>query len=238
MGGQVNTNSTLGSSNFDGSIQATVKVNATAGFSIVSYTGTGSALTVGHGLGVAPDVLIVKNREEASSWRVFHHKNTSAPETEYLALDNTNATFDRNDWNDTLPTSTVFSVGPQGAVNNNNIDYIGYIFSEVAGYSKFGSVNTNGSTDNAFIYLGFRAKFIMFKRSDGSGNWTMWDTSRNTFNVMDKYLFANSSGSEGTDSQFDILSNGIKLRTSGYVNGGTYIYFAFAEAPFKNARAR
>ena len=155
-----------------------------------------------------------------------------------MALDNTNATFDRNDWNDTLPTSTVFSVGPQGAVNNNNIDYIGYIFSEVAGYSKFGSVNTNGSTDNAFIYLGFRAKFIMFKRSDGSGNWTMWDTSRNTFNVMDKYLFANSSGSEGTDSQFDILSNGIKLRTSGYVNGGTYIYFAFAKSPLKYARAR
>ena len=241
MGGQVNTNSTLGSSNFDGSIQATVKVNATAGFSIVSYTGTGSALTVGHGLGVAPDVLIVKNREEASSWRVFHHKNTSAPETEYLALDNTNATFDRNDWNDTLPTSTVFSVGPQGAVNNNNIDYIGYIFSEVAGYSKFGSyVGSGSSSDGTFVFLGFRPAWIMMKETSSTSRWSIYDNKRNPNNPNTTYLRAQATNGDTVSSAnaVDFLSNGFKMRTGSEPNASqTYVFFAFAKSPLKYARA-
>ena len=238
MGGAINTNSTLGSSNFDGTIQSTVKVNATAGFSIITYTGNGSnGSTIGHGLGVTPNHVIWKERSGAENW--INWQTQLGDNSLLLNLTNAqisasgNALFIYGDFN-----STSLKLGNADQTNRNGDTYVTYCFSEVAGYSKFGSVNTNGSTDNAFIYLGFRAKFIMFKRSDGSGNWTMWDTSRNTFNVMDKYLFANSSGSEGTDSQFDILSNGIKLRTSGYVNGGTYIYFAFAESPFKNARAR
>ena len=243
MGGSVNTNSTLGSSNFDGSVQSIVKANPTAGMSITRYTGTGSALTVGHGLGVAPDVLIVKNREEASSWRVFHHKNTSAPETEYLALDTNNATFDRNDWNDTLPTSTVFSVGQQGAVNNNNIDYIGYIFSEVAGYSKFGSYTGNGNADGTFIFTGFRPAWVLIKNSGASGfDWVLQDATRSPFNVANEKLNPNTSAAAQTgNDRIDMLSNGFKCRDSSAginADGSSYIYLAFAEAPFRNARAR
>tara|TARA_B100000683_G_C12491308_1_gene554643 strand:- start:36 stop:2864 length:2829 start_codon:yes stop_codon:yes gene_type:complete len=227
-------------SNSDGSITSSVSVNEEAGFSIVTYTGTGSAATIGHGLGVTPDVLIVKNREEASSWRVFHHKNTSAPETDYLALDNTNATFDRNDWNDTLPTSTVFSIGPQGAVNNNNIDYVGYIFSEVEGYSKFGSYIGNGSSDGTFVHLGFRPAWLMVKNTSSTYDWMMFDVTRSPFNDINDYLFANLSEAEGTGSStinVDFLSNGFKWRGSSsgnnYINksGDTFIYMAFAEQP-------
>ena len=236
-------------SNSDGSITSSVSVNEEAGFSIVTYTGTGSAATIGHGLGVTPDVLIIKNREEASSWRVFHHKNTSAPETDYLALDNTNATFDRNDWNDTLPTSTVFSVGPQGAVNNNNIDYVGYIFSEVEGYSKFGSYIGNGSTDGTYVHLGFRPAFILAKSTYNTENWIIYDNKREGFNPTQKYIMANSTNAEdaGSNNKIDFLSNGFKFRNTGAPHYGSnsagYIYMAFAEQPgttsfetFPNAR--
>jgi hypothetical protein len=246
MGGQVNTNSTLGSSNFDGSIQTVTKVNATAGFSIVTYTGDGgNPSTVGHGLGVAADVLIVKNRSYAANWGVFHHKNTSAPETEIIYLNSNGSTNDRTDFNDTMPTSTVFSVNAWDEVNNNNQNYVAYCFSEVAGYSKFGSYTGNGNSDGPFIPLSFRAAWVLVKGSDFAGNWNLFDDKRPGFNVTNDRLFPNSSGAESdgspTDNQIDILSNGFKLRGSNVdtnSNGSTYIYLAFAESPFKNARAR
>ena len=243
MGGAINTNSTLGSSNFDGSIQTTVKANTTAGFSIVTYTGNGTGgATIGHGLGVAPDVLIVKNRGPgARIWLVYHSANTSEPATEYLQLDATAATADDNSaWNDTAPTSTVFSVGTSASSNNNSEGHVAYCFSEVAGYSKFGSYTANGSTDGAFVYTGFRPAWVLIKRSDSSGNWFIIDNKRDTFNEVTKDLKPNTSGSETDNPNFlDFLSNGFKLRTAGAsVNSGTMIYLAFAESPFKNNRAR
>ena len=220
--------------NNDGSIASQVRANPSAGFSIVTYTGSSSVSTVGHGLNSAPGMYVVKRRTDAGyGWIVYH---SAMGASNMMALQNTSgAALDFDPWNQTAPTSSVFTVNTTGSgtVNAASKDYVAYCFAPVEGYSAMGSVNTNGTTDNAFIYLGFRAKFVMFKRTDSTGNWTMWDTSRNTYNVMDKYLFANTSGSEGTDAQFDILSNGIKLRTAGYASGATFIYLAVAENPFQ-----
>ena len=245
MGGAVNTNSTLGSSNFDGSIQSTAKVNASAGISIVGYKGNNSAgATIGHGLGVAPSVLIVKNRDSTRGWMVYHHKNTSAPATEYLWLDQNSATADYDgSWNDTAPTSTVFSIGNSNETNENNSDHIAYCFSEVAGYSKFGSYTGNGSSDGPFLFTGFRPAWVLIKNSGASGfDWVLQDATRSTFNAADKKLNPNTNAAEQTgNDRIDILSNGFKCRDSSAginASSSSYIYLAFAESPFKNARAR
>ena len=253
MGGQANTNSTLGSSNFDGTIQSVAKVNASAGFSIVTYTGNGTGgATIGHGLGVTPNLFFVKNRGTgARIWLVYHSANTSEPATEYLQLDGTAATADDNSaWNDTAPTSTVFSIGTSASSNNNGEGHVAYCFSEVAGYSKFGSYTGNGSTDGTFVFTGFRPAWIMTKRTDGgSQNWLIHDIKRDPHNVANKKLAPNLSSEEnnssniGSSSQdtIDILSNGFKMRSNNNhtnISGGTFIYLAFAESPFKNARAR
>jgi hypothetical protein len=233
-----------GVSNTDGTITSTVSVNTTSGFSIVTYTGTGSAATVGHGLGAVPRMIIVKNRDAADAWQVYHAANTAAPETDYLVLNTTAATADAADrWNDTLPTSTVFSIGNGVEVNTNTEDYVAYCFSEVAGYSAFGSYTGNGSADGPFVFLGFRPAFVMIKRTDASDKWTIRDTARATTNTTKLTLNANDSQAEYTPASedYDIVSNGFKLRTSdGAFNasGGTYIYMAFAESPFRNSLAR
>ena len=244
MGGAVNTNSTLGSSNFDGTIQSVAKVNASAGFSITAYNGNNSAgATIGHGLGVVPSVLIVKNRDSARGWMVYHHKNTSAPATEYLWLDQASATSDYDgSWNDTAPTSTVFSIGNSNETNENNSDHIAYCFSEVAGYSKFGSYTGNGSSDGTFVFTGFKPAFILTKSTTSTHWWEMADNTRVEFNPRDKTLYSNRSDAEYSGSQYnkDFLSNGFKARSdNGGHNGSgnTYIYLAFAESPFKNTRA-
>ena len=246
MGGQANTNTTLGSSNFDGTIQSTVKANTTAGFSIVSFTGNAtSGATVGHGLGVAPKVLIVKERGNANNWTVYHESlgSTGGGNTYVLFLDLNN---DRGGgfaggFNNTAPTSSVFSLGNSNETNRSSGNFITYCFSEVAGYSKFGSYTGNGSTNGPFVFTGFRPSFILWKpATQANTDWVILDNKRDTFNVADAYLLANSNAAEGDLDLMDILSNGFKLRQVAGNNesGQTIIYLAFAESPFKNARAR
>jgi len=225
-----------GSANTDGSINSTVSVNTTAGFSIVSYTGTGANATVGHGLGSVPAMIIVKSRSVGDGWRVYHHKVSSDPETDYLVLNNTNAVADSAGyWNDTAPTSSVFSLGTAGEVNTNGSTNIAYCFKEKKGYSKFGSYTGNGSTDGTFVYTGFKPAFVMAKYTSGAGeDWKMMDSKRNPSNVTNKILAANTSVAEATSSYLDLLSNGFKIRaTTGSLNnsGGSYIYMSFAEEP-------
>ena len=232
------------SSNTQGSITSTVSVNATAGFSIVTYTGTGANATVGHGLGVAPKMLIVKSRSAAVNWVVY---NASLGNTGSLYLNLTNSFTTVATWNNTSPTPSVFSVNGTGYyVNDSAATYVAYCWAEIAGFSKFGSYTGNGSTDGPFVYTGFRPKFIMYKRTDSTGSWGIFDTSRNTYNLSTNVLYANLSSAEYTSTgagfdNIDILSNGFKPRQSNSgvnASGGTYIYMAFAENPFKSSLAR
>jgi hypothetical protein len=222
-------------SNTNGSITSQVSANTTSGFSIVTWTGTNvSGATVGHGLGVAPNMIIVKSRgPTARSWGVYHSSigNTGAL---YLDLTNTTNTASFH-WNNTSPTSTVFSLG-NGSVTGSAENYVGYCWAEVPGFSKFGSHTGNGSTDGAFIYCGFRPRFIMTKRTDSTGDWLLVDTARDTYNPTGKYLIANSSGAEGSATIYDIVSNGFKLRltTDPNISGSTVIWAAFADKPFGN----
>jgi len=236
-----------GVSNTDGSITSTVSANVDAGFSIVSYTGNGTAgATVGHGLSTAPEMLIVKNRDTGTDgWPVYHSSNTSNPETDYLFLNDTNATADSIFyWNDTSPTSSVFSLGTTGRVNANTENLIAYAFHSVDGYSKVGSYTGNGSDDGTFVYTGFRPAYVMIKRTDSTSNWVSLDSTRDPENATPyKILYPNLSNAEDSSGGFvwEFTSNGIKIRTtSGEINasGGTYIYLAFAESPFKHSNAR
>jgi hypothetical protein len=234
-----------GVTNDDGSIQSTVSANTEAGFSIVSYTGTGSNATIGHGLGVAPDMIIVKNRSDgADSWQVYHSANTSAPETERLKLNGTDATLDLNLWQDTAPTSSVFYIATDSAVNGSGENLISYCFANKEGYSKFGNYTGNGSSDGPFVYIGFRPSWVMIKRAitSSTGSWAIVDSERAEYNPETDALLANSTIAESTGYlNMDLLSNGFKLRDSGgttNTSGDTYIYMAFAEQPFKYSNAR
>jgi hypothetical protein len=222
-------------SNTVGDITSSVSANTTAGFSIVSYTGTGANATVGHGLGVAPKMIIIKNRDSAENW-IVGGSNITTGWTGYLALNLTDdITTASNIWQDTTPDSDKFSIGASGKVNGSTHGMVAYCFAEVKGYSKFGSYTGNGSADGTFVYTGFKPAFVMVKRTDTTGNWWIHDNGRNTYNVLNKYLFADSSSAEGTDDNMDFLSNGFKLRVATYqpnTSGGTWIYLAIAEQPF------
>jgi hypothetical protein len=219
-----------------GSIDSSGSVSTDAGFSIISYTGTGSAGTVAHGLGAAPSVLIHKKRTtSAEAWSVFHQ---SVGITKRMILSSTEAeTADASpqpDWNDVLPTSSVFTIGTSPRTNATE-DYICYAFAEKQGYSKFGSYTGNGNADGTFVYTGFKPAWVMLKRTDTTKNWLVLDNKINTFNPYNTELSPNLSATEATNIRFDSLSNGFKLRLgSGASNasGGTYIYMAFAENPF------
>ena len=224
------------SSNTDGSITSTVQANTTAGFSIVTYTSASGAQTVGHGLGVAPDMYIIKERSSAGDdWFVYH---SSLGAGYKLRLSATSASAsDTSIWNNTEPTSSVFSLGnDQGGVNqytSGTQNYVAYCFAEIKGFSKFGKYTGNGSTNGTFVYTGFKPAFVMTKRTNDVGPWNMKDNKRPGYNDTDDSLFADQSVVEDVRS-FDILSNGFKLRNSGTeMNGGgsTYIYMAFAEHP-------
>ena len=227
-----------GVSNTSGSITSTVSAGATQGFSVVTYTGTGANATVGHGLGVAPSMIIVKGRSNTFNWGVWH---TAFAGTEYVLLNLTNAKATQTAiWNSTIPTSSVISVGTDTTTNQSSATYVAYCFAPVAGYSAFGSYTGNGSTDGPFVYLGFRPRWVMVKRTDSTSDWYIWDTSRDTYNVATATLLADTSGAETSATSIDDLSNGFKCRSATVVNvsTGTYIYAAFAENPFKYSLAR
>jgi len=222
--------------NTDGSTSSTVSANTTSGFSIVSYTGTGSAGTVGTGLGAVPKMIIIKDRDAADNWNVYH---SSTGNNSHMHLNLTNAASGSSSyWNTTTPTSSVFSLGSNSAVNANGNNFIAYCFADVQGYSKFGSYTGNGSTDGTFVYTGFKPAWVMVKRTSASGdNWIMFDNKRDEFNVEETFFEANSTDAEKTSAshKVDFLSNGFKMRATGAGSNGsgsTYIYMCFAENPF------
>jgi hypothetical protein len=234
-------------SNIEGTITSSVSANTTAGFSVVTYTGTGATGTVGHGLGVAPSLIIVKARSSAAPWPVY---SVTLGISQYLELSsNIAAGSISNYWGASSPTSTVFGL-PNASFNNNisAATYVAYCWAPIAGYSAFGSYTGNGSADGPFIYTGFRPRYFLTKRTDLAGTrWIVMDTSRNLTNVADLTLAPNASNAELNNSPYwllDFLSNGFKIR--GYqsgdsewnVPGANFIYAAFAENPLKYANAR
>jgi len=227
--------------NTSGTISSQVMANPTAGFSIVTYTGTGANATVGHGLNVSPSLYITKSKSSYtnSNWCVYHKSQGG---TKYSILNQTDAFGTASTiWNNTDPTSSVFSLGTSTQVNNSGLGFVAYCFAPVAGYSAFGSYTGNGSTDGPFVFTGFRPRFLMVKRADGVGDWMLLDSSRDTSNLVTKGLAANLSSAEGAGDDFDFVANGFKLRDTGTgnnANGGTYVYMAFAQNPFKYSLAR
>ena len=216
--------------------------NTTAGQSIIAYTGTGSNATVPHGLGVAPECIILKRLNSADNWNVGHINNHATTPWDYaMKLNNTSSpTNDASIWNDTAPTTTVFSIGTSSEVNTNTSTYIAYCFASIKGYSKFGSYTGNGNADGTFVYTGFRPAYVLAKNTAGTYNWIVVDNKRSTTggtNVVDYYLTPNTSdteGSSGTSRDLDLLSNGFKFRGDGSEFNGSgvnYIYMAFAEFP-------
>jgi len=242
---RVNTNSTTyaswnwkangaGSANTDGSINTTyTSVNTTAGFSICKWTGTGSAGTIGHGLGAVPKMIIIKDLSNTRDWFVYH---ASVGNNKRLKLNDTVAEGASTVFNSTTPTSSVFSIDGSVYVNNSGSNYIGYCFAEKTGYSKFGKYTGNGNDDGSFIYTGFKPSFILVKDSNADGVWELFDNKRTSYNGLGIFLRANSNASEITDNNYpnpDFLSNGIKWRSLGggvNDNGHTYIYMAIGQS--------
>ena len=226
-----------GVSNTSGSITSTVSAGTTQGFAVVTYTGTGAAATVGHGLGVTPSMIIFKNRADGTtSWCVYH---TSLGISQQVFLNTTAAaTTVSNKFSGT--NSSVIGINTGTDVNGSTNAIVAYVFAAVAGYSAFGTYTGNGSTDGPFVYLGFRPRWVMVKRTDSTSDWYIWDTSRDTYNVATATLLADTSGAETSATSIDDLSNGFKCRSATVVNvsTGTYIYAAFAENPFKYSLAR
>ena len=230
--------------NTQGSISSQVRANASAGFSVVTYTGNNSSgATVGHGLSVSPALIIVKARDNSSfggeGWNTYH---SSLPTGYALQLNSTQAQF-TGMFTSTLPTGSVFTLSTNSGVNQSPVRYVAYCFAPVAGYSSFGSYTGNGSTDGTFVYTGFRPRWVMVKRTNTTGVWGIWDSNRNSFNASTSRLQAESSNAELNQAAttIDILSNGFKPRaTDSDINasGSTYIYAAFAEHPFATSRAR
>ena len=229
-----------GSSNTDGTINTTkTSANTTAGFSINTFEGTGANATVGHGLGAAPTVLIVKKISQGANWGIgsVHIDNW----TDYLTFTNLATSDDANFWQDTAPTSTVFSIGASGNINTDDEDHVAYCFTPIQGFSRFGKFLGTGSANGSFVYLGFRPAWVVIKKQNSSGsvNWYVFDNKRSPINAVDDFLKVDTSDAEGGDGNgyLDFLSNGFKLKTSniGTESGGIFFYMAFAEQPFVNS---
>jgi hypothetical protein len=226
-----------GSSNTDGSINTTyTSANTTAGFSICKYTGTGSNATVGHGLGAAPKMIIFKNTNSTRDWAVYHDFIQPGTPNAYMALNQTYAKeAGYNFSNATAPTSSVFSVGNLTSNNGSGQEYIAYCFADVKGYSKFGGYTGNGNANGTFVYTGFKPAFVIFKNATDTGyGWYILDNKRDIDNPAAQYIYVNQNSAEATNTFYDLLSNGFKVRESGGGSNGsgkTYIYMAFAENP-------
>ena len=224
-----------------GTLDSAGSSNQEAGFSIVSYTSNGSSnQSVAHNLGGVPEMIISKNRDSTSAsynyWTVYHHSLATANDKK-LKLNTSDAASTTNEWGDTDPTSTVYSLhtSGDGTTNHSTDKMISYCFRSIKGYSKFGSYTGNGNADGTFVYTGFKPAWVMIKRSSGSQAWIMYDNKRSVFNTTNDLLFANTSGAESVDNSvgIDFLSNGFKCRSADDgINSGTYIYMAFAESPF------
>jgi hypothetical protein len=228
--------------NTAGSITANVRVNSAAGFSIARYTGTGSSASFGHGLSVAPKLVIIKSLG-IEDWFTYVGGILGGSPPNYVKLNTTAVAGTSSGIFPSLATSSVVNIGSGSGVGANGVTHIAYSFAEVPGFSAFGTYTGNGSADGPFVYTGFRPRFIIVKNSSSAGvNWLMFDTATNTYNTVTKYLLPNSSSIELTDLTLDIVSNGFKPRVAGGTginnSGSTYIYAAFAESPFKYARAR
>ena len=228
-----------GVANTAGTIPSTVSANTTSGCSIVTYTGTGANATVGHGLGVAPSFITIKQRNGTWSWMTYH---ANIPVNSYLLLNAIDAAAtSRPDVYNGAPSSTVINIGNNATINGSGLTYVAYCFAPVSGFSAMGSYTGNGSTDGPMIFTNFRPAFVLIKQSNTTSNWTLLDDQRLGYNVDNNPLFPNLANAEGTTDLADLLSNGFKIRaTDASVNtsAGTYIYAAFAEFPFKYARAR
>ena len=219
-----------------GSIDSAGSVNTTAGFSIIGYTGTGSAATVAHGLGVKPSFILFKNRSRAVNWLVYDKYDGA---TKFLYLDVTDAVgTDSGHFNDTEPTSSVFSVGGANGTNYSGDNLIAYCFADVQGYSKIGSYVGNASTNGTYVYTGFKPAWLMVKKSAGTGSWFIKDNKRDPGNPAEETLASDSPSSAagwGAGDDIDLLSNGFKFKDDTAninTNGDAYIYMAFAEQPF------
>ena len=223
-----------GSSNSDGSITSTVSANTTAGFSIVSFTGTGANGTVGHGLGAVPKMIIQKNRSISAAWSVWHGSFTGA---QVIYLNETGAVgSNTSSWNSTVPTASVFSVGTGSYPNGSGNGQIYYVFAEKKGFSKFGNYTGNGSSGNpVYIYTGFKPAFVMVKNTSQADGWFVHDDKREGYNDDNEYLFANLNNVEGSNvNRIRFFSNGFSVPTtdkSHNVSGNGYIYMAFAKNP-------
>ena len=233
-------------SNSNGSITSSVSANTTAGMSVVSYSGNGSAgATIGHGLSAKPEMFWIKNRDRSAQWSVYH-KALGA--TKFVELSTTAAAAsDTPTFNDTEPTSTVFSVGTGNGANASGENLIAYCFHSVDGFSSIGSFEGNGDTGSGgpFIYTGFRPAWVIIKPADESRDWRIYDNKRDVDNRAENPLQANTNVAEADESStggIDLLSNGFKVRTDNAVifnsNGNTMIYMAFAEQPLKFSNAR
>lgn len=214
------------------------KKSAISGVDIVSYTGNGTNRTIAHGLGVAPKLQIVKDRDGATGFYTWHADLTSAGYA--LALGSTDAQFATTVWNSTAPTSANFSISSDTGVNANGNNHIAYLFAEIPGFSRIGKYTGNGSADGPFVWTGFKPKFIIWKRANLTGSWSIHDTARSPRNPANLGLWSESSNAESTYDAFDLLANGFKVRAAGAgtnASGDTHIYAAFAEAPFKYSSA-
>lgn len=229
-------------SNSNGTITSTVQANTTAGFSIVTYTGTGSAATVGHGLGVTPDMIIFKNRSGANVWATYHQGlgNNLKLELNGTGAQDSDGAF----MNGTLPTSSVFSVGASANTNTGSSNYVAYCFNSVKGYSKFGTYTGNGNTVGPFVYTGFKPEFVIVKNTAVNNMWNIYDGQRKRGNSDYANMFyMNGTNAEYTGASYhnlDILSNGFKIRltdASQNGNGNKHIYMAFAKSPFVTSTA-
>jgi hypothetical protein len=210
--------------------------SATAGFDIVSYTGSGSNRTVSHGLGSAIKFLWVKNRDDGGENHTIWHQDIANTHALFLNHTSISESYTTR-WNSTTPTSSVFTVGTSNGVNGNTKDYIAYCFAEKQGFSKFGKYEGNNDADGPFVYTGFKPAFVLLKDIDATNNWGILDNKRASFNEISAMMNPNVDGTEGANNEVDFLSNGFKLRSAdGNSNAAeTYVYAAFAEQPFVNS---